>query len=181
MAEALTARHGACVCHAVFAAAGQAHHLDHPPRGMIEDVAVARLHRALVARLGPRGAGEIGAEAGRLTASYLLANRIPRAAQRLLRLLPGRIAAAILVRAVARHAWTFAGSGRFSFRFGDGLTLRLAGGPVCRLLATGEPACHFYAATFQRVFASVLGARTRVSELRCESAGAPACEFSVSW
>ncbi len=181
LAEALTAGHGACVCHRVFAAAGQAHRLDQPPRGMIEDAAVARLHCALVDRLGVAAAAAVGAEAGRLAAEHLLANRIPRPVQRLLRLLPGRISAAILVRVIARQARSFAGSGQFSFRFADGLTLRLAGGPVSRLLTTGAPSCHFYAASFERVFAAMLGPLVRVRELQCEAAGAPACVFSVAW
>jgi len=40
-------------------------------------------------------------------------NRIPRAAQLVLRLLPAAPAGRILAGAIVRNAWTFAGSGRF--------------------------------------------------------------------
>ena len=124
-------------------------------------------------------AAVISREAGRLTGDYLLAHRIPASAQRVLKKLPRRLAARLLVAAIARHAWTFAGSGAFSYSFAPQLVLKLKGSPICRELRTQEPACAYVAATFERVFGEMLG--PALSETECEATGTPACVFVVHW
>lgn len=181
MSEALTIALGADVCREVFSAAGLERHLATPPMKMVDEIDVARLHRALIERLGPNEAAEISREAGRLTGDYLLENRIPAFAQFALSLLPRWLAASILVKAIARHAWTFAGSGEFTYRFTPHLQLRLVGSPICRQLRTQAPVCHYFAATFERVFGEMLGPSLRVVETECEASGAPACLFDVRW
>lgn len=79
---------------------------------MIPEFEALRLHRWLALH-DPAGAYEIAEEAGRRTADYLIARRIPRVAVCLLRRLPPLLAAPLLMRAIDRHAWTFAGAGRF--------------------------------------------------------------------
>lgn len=74
--------------------------------------------------------GWSGPKRGRLTASYLLANRIPKPAQIVLGLLPARIGLKLLLKAIGGHAWTFAGVGTFSDRFGRLLTLAIEGEEV---------------------------------------------------
>ncbi len=181
VAEALTARDGPGACRTVFEAAGLAHHLDAPPTAMVDEADVAALHRALFDVLGAEEAAEVAWEAGRLTGLYLLAHRIPRPAQAILRHLRRPLAARILLKAIARHAWTFAGSGTFAHGFDPGLWLRLDGSPVCRDIRTEAPACHYFAATFETVLAAMLGPRTRVVETDCAAAGAAACVFRVAW
>ncbi len=182
LAEAIACRVGPDVLGAVFREAGVIRHLETPPQAMVPEGDVAALHAALRRAVGASDAAVIGAEAGRRTGDYLLARRIPRGAQTLLRHLPRRLAAAILLRAIAKHAWTFAGSGRFSYRHDrEGVELLVAGGPVCRDIAADGPVCHYYAATFERVFAAMLGPRTRVTETDCEAAGAKACRFRLTW
>ena len=81
MAQALEAGEGHSICLAVFADAGIARYLAEPPTRMLDEQEVARLHRALIDRLGPDRGGDVSWEAGRLTGDYLLANRIPRLVQ----------------------------------------------------------------------------------------------------
>ena len=181
LAQALTTHLGSPQCRRIFELAGVDSYLDKPPLQMVKASDVAALHRALVDSLGYRAAAGISLEAGRLTGDYLLAHRIPQKAQWLLRMLPRALAARILVRAIARHAWTFAGAGTFSYSFQSKLTLRLTNSPVCRNLRSDTPACHYFAGTFERVFGAMLGPRLRVIETECEAAGAQACVFSVSW
>jgi divinyl protochlorophyllide a 8-vinyl-reductase len=181
LAEALNAFEGPTACRAVFADADALAHLDHPPQAMVDDEVVARLHAALHAVCGAQRAARLSREAGRLTGDYLLAHRIPAAAQRVLRLLPRAIAARVLTASIARHAWTFAGGGRFSYAFAPDLVLSLKGAPVARRLVTACPACDYYAATFERVFAAMLGSKTRVSEIACEARGDAGCRFVVSY
>ncbi len=182
LAEAIAADMGEERLAAVFKAAGQTRHLTAPPDAMVDEMDVAALHLALRRTCGPDRAARIAADAGRRTGDYLLARRIPIAAQRVLRRLPRRLAATVLARAIARHAWTFTGSGRFAHRqTREGLELRIEGGPVCRLIEADEPVCAYYAATFERVFGAMLGPATRVVETACEAAGADACRFRLTW
>ncbi|MEJ1159109.1 bacteriochlorophyll 4-vinyl reductase [Prosthecomicrobium sp. N25] len=181
MDEALAALRGPILRDRVFAAAGLSHLVRTPPTAMVDEGDVAGLHRALRAVLGPAEGQRISAEAGQLTGDYLLAHRIPRPARALLRALPRPLAARLLVRAIARHAWTFAGSGSFSFRFAPSLELTIAGSPVCRLVDDGEMACAYSAATFERVFGAILGPRVQVTETACAAAGDPDCRFLVTW
>ena len=177
LAEALADRAAA---ERVFGAAGLRRYLADPPTRMVPDEEVARLHAALRRELGGATAAAIGDRAGRLTADYLLANRIPRAAQRLLGLLPARLALGLLLRAIGQHAWTFAGRGRFSWRReGGDFVLSLAGGPVGRDAKADAPVCAYYAATFERLFQAILRKPVMVVETACEATGAPACEFTV--
>lgn len=181
MAEALSARLGEGRCEDIFASAGLAHYLRNPPTHMIPAEDVTRLHRETVAQIGEERAAAIGGEAGRLTGDYLLANRIPLAAQRMLKLLPRALASRILASAIARHAWTFAGGAAFSYAFVPHLQLRIVGSPICCGLRSEAPACAYYAATFERVFGEMLGPSLRVTEIECEAMGAPACVFEVRW
>jgi divinyl protochlorophyllide a 8-vinyl-reductase len=157
-------------------------HLQHPPAAMVDEGEVIRLHLALRDALGDATAEALGQEAGRRTADYLLAHRIPRPVQWLLRALPARLAAALLLRAIRRHAWTFAGSGRFSATAaGSRVVLSLANNPLCRGLTLDEPGCRYYAGTFERLFQVLVHRQARVVETCCEACGASHCRFEVDW
>ncbi|MGA9600082.1 MAG: bacteriochlorophyll 4-vinyl reductase, partial [Methylocystis sp.] len=97
LAEALRELHGTGICRDVFAATGLERHLETTPTQMVDESDAARLHRALVDVLGFGAATRVAQRAGALTGDYLLARRIPKPAQRLLRLLPRRLAAALLL------------------------------------------------------------------------------------
>jgi divinyl protochlorophyllide a 8-vinyl-reductase len=59
--------------------------------------------------------------------------------------------------------------------------LSIANCPLCRGAVFPEPACAYYAATFERIFREVVATSARVSETECQANGAPACVFEVSW
>jgi divinyl protochlorophyllide a 8-vinyl-reductase len=180
MDEALAALHGPEMRDAVFRRAGLIRHVLSRPAAMVPDEDVARLHRAALDELGYEAAQAAGREAGRRTAAYLLAHRIPRPAQVVLGLLPARLALALLLKAIGRHAWTFAGSGRFMYRTGQVTTLTIEGGPVARHLRCDGPACAFYAETFQTLFRAIVSAEAVVREVECEAAEGTACRFEVT-
>lgn len=181
VAESLPARIGAAATQAVFEAAGLAHYLREPPGSMVDEAEVRRLHEALRRELGWPLARDVAREAGVRTARYLLAHRIPRLVQRILKLLPAPLAARVLLAAIGRHAWTFAGSGAFSARAGRPVVLTIRGNPMCVGLRADAPACDFYAATFEGLFAALVHPRARVVETACTAQGAPACVFEVRW
>jgi divinyl protochlorophyllide a 8-vinyl-reductase len=181
MAQALREIEGDDACVEVFLAARLQRHLEAPPTEMVDEMDVSNLHRAAFLHLGPKRAARVSAEAGRLTGDYLLANRIPAPAQKLLRILPRPLAARLLLAAVSRHAWTFVGSGTFSYSLSPVIRLKIEGAPICHQLRTEEKVCHYFAATFERLFQAIISKDARVEETECESAGAAACLFSVTW
>ncbi len=181
LAAALLAGAGAAGQLEVFERAGLTQYLTAPPERMVDEHAVAALHQALVAACGPAAARAIAADAGRRTGGYLLAHRIPRPAQRLLRWLPADLAARALMAAIRRHAWTFAGSGRLLIASGRPWQLTIEHCPICRQLATGAPACAFYVGALEHLFQALVHPLASVEETQCAAAGAPACRFALAW
>lgn len=116
---------------------------------MIAEVDALRLHRALSMR-DPFEALEIAREAGAGTADYIIANRIPRAAARLLRWLPARLAAPLLMMAIAKHAWTFTGSGHFTHEGGWRFTIDRT--EASDLMMPTDSLFAWYAAVFTRMY-----------------------------
>jgi divinyl protochlorophyllide a 8-vinyl-reductase len=145
---------------------------------MIDERPVARLHREVRRQL-PDLAEAIAWEAGRRTADYILAHRIPAPVRLLLRALPRRPAARLLTGAISRHAWTFSGSGRFEVVSTRPLVFAIHNNPVVRGEHADHCLCHWHAAVFERLFQVLVDSGTRVRETACAGAGAPACRFDV--
>lgn len=152
------------------------------PTTMVEEQEFVALIDALRAEAGAAEAGRILARSGERTAGYLLAHRIPRPAHVVLPLLPPAAGLRVLLRAIAAHAWTFAGTGRFSYAVGRGeAILRLADCPECRGVAAAEPICHYYEQCFQTLLQTLIDRRVRVRETACVACGAEDCTFTVTW
>lgn len=177
MVEALRQVWGAQATRVLLVSLGLDHYADAPPRHMLPQEQVAALHTRLHGMVDAKTFKSITADAGRRTADYLLAHRIPRTVQWVLRRLPDAIAARLLCRAIAKHAWTFAGSGVFSYAWTPRLVFRLAANPLCRQIASDAPVCDYYAATFERIFRVIVNDNWRVHEMQCEANGAAFCEF----
>jgi divinyl protochlorophyllide a 8-vinyl-reductase len=173
LAAALRARHGEGMAARVFADAGLRIRLEDPPAAPVAEADVAALHRALARDLPPEAAAAVAEDAGRRTADYLLAHRIPAPARAALRVLPAPLAARLLLRAVLRHAWTFAGSGRVTVEARPVLAVEIADNP----LAAGP--CHWHAAVFTRLFRALVAPGAVVRETACCADGAPACRFEI--
>lgn len=174
------------------------------PEVMIPEQWFERLVAELRGRTPEDTSREILRAAGRATASYVRQNRIPAPARGLLRILPSRLALPILLRAVSRHAWTFAGRGDFSHADSH---LVLSDPPTCRAASEGHaaPSAHvapgadarsitsgttrgdassgvpggaYYEAAFEGIL-SLAAPDVRVREVACIRAGAPACRFRL--
>jgi divinyl protochlorophyllide a 8-vinyl-reductase len=191
LVEALDGRFGRLKTEAVFRAAGQQEHLATPPDAMVDERSITALYTSLPSQLGFAAAADISAHAGWLTGEYLLAHRIPAAAQRVMQLMPAALAARTLLAAIDRHAWTFAGSGTFERQHVERARsgghsrvhwrLSIANCPICRGAKFSGPACAYYAATFERIFREVVASSAGVVETECQANGAAACVFEVSW
>jgi len=144
---------------------------------MIPEDDAARLHR-LLRREAPGAAPALAAEAGRGTADYILAHRIPKPAQRLLKALPPSLAARLLATAIARHAWTFAGSGQFAAR--DPWRFDIVDNPLVRGETSSVPCCAWHAAVFERLYRVLVARDCRCRETRCGAQpGEGACRFEI--
>lgn len=145
--------------------------------GMIPEQDAARLHRQL--RLEePELAPCLATEAGRLTADYILANRIPKPAQALLRILPARPSAKLLSTAIARHAWTFAGSGSFKVR--TPWSFEITNNPIVRNEHAAQCLCHWHAAVFAQLYRVLVHPNCTCNEVDCLAMGAGhSCSFEL--
>jgi divinyl protochlorophyllide a 8-vinyl-reductase len=181
VAAALAARYGPDAAADVLRGAGLGGYLAAPPAAMVPEAEVVALHSTLRAVLGDGPREEVCRDAGERTADYLLANRIPRPVQTVLKVLPASIASRVLLDAISRHAWTFAGSGRFGAIAGNPVRLSIEGCALCRGAAFDAPGCVYYAATFERLYRVLVSPRAIAREIACEGCGAPACRFEVAW
>jgi divinyl protochlorophyllide a 8-vinyl-reductase len=181
LVEALDAFEGRAVTTRLFSLAGVENYIGHPPTGMVHEGEVTALHKQLRAGLSSQRAASISWIAGLRTADYLLENRIPKLIQRLLKLLPNPIAARLLLKAIGRHAWTFVGSGQFSWKAGRVVTLTFDDCPLCRGSSSSSPCCQYYAAVFEHLFRVLIKSDSRVTETECIASGAEACRFEVRW
>ncbi|GIT92433.1 bacteriochlorophyll synthase 23 kDa chain [Jannaschia pagri] len=143
---------------------------------MIPETLAASLHRVIRQEL-PQVAPQIGTEAGIATANYILARRIPKLAQGVLRCLPPGASAALLSRAISKHAWTFAGTG--SFRVVTPWVFEIHDNPLIRGEADGAPMCHWHTAVFARLYQALVSSRTVCQEVVCGAQGGGVCRFEL--
>jgi divinyl protochlorophyllide a 8-vinyl-reductase len=106
-------------------------------------------------------------------------HRIPGAARRALMALPASLAAPLLARAIARNAWTFAGSGAFEMVSTRPPVFLIRDNPVVRGEVSRTPLCHWHAAVFQRLFGALVHPGYRAHETECCAMGAGACRFEL--
>lgn len=144
---------------------------------MIPEQDAARLHRQLRFE-EPELAPCLAAEAGRLTADYILANRIPKPVQMLLRVLPARPSAKLLSTAIARHAWTFAGSGRFEVQ--TPWSFEIIDNPIVCNDHCPHCICHWHAAVFAQLYRVLVHPKCTCHETDCLAMGAGhSCKFEL--
>ncbi|WP_448578014.1 bacteriochlorophyll 4-vinyl reductase [Thermaurantiacus sp.] len=160
-----------------FRRSGHAVWFDRPPQDMLDEADVAAVHEALWCEAPADVARALVVEAGRRTADYVIENRIPPAARQLLEALPAALAEPLLLKAIARHAWTFAGSGEF-LPVRDGLArFTIRANPLASPRA-GH--CLWHESVFTRMWQRLVTPRVLVEELSCCGQGAPSCRFRVA-
>jgi divinyl protochlorophyllide a 8-vinyl-reductase len=165
----------------IFSEAAASNWLAHPPTAMVDERPVAAIHQTVRRLLPPQQAAEILDDAGRRTADYILANRIPKLAQAVLKILPAPLAARMLTKAISAHSWTFAGSGKFSAQVGKTVTFEIANNPLCAGEHADHQVCVWHAAVFQRLFQVLVSPYTRVTETTCGARGDDCCRFKADW
>ena len=159
----------------VFAAAGLSHLLTNRPGAMIDEALPKALFVALFATRPREEALHIAHRAGELTGDYILKHRIPGPVRTLLRLLPPRLAAPLLLTAIHKHAWTFAGSGLCSVTPGRPSRIEILANPLAM------PECAWHVGVFEVLFASLVSPAVRIGhDHGPKLAGAP-CRFEIAF
>lgn len=158
LAQAVRDEHGEPAARHLFARAGLSDYMTTPPTHMVPQSHVQRLFAELTSM--PDAGQMLLADAGRRTARYLLAHRIPAFARVLLPRMPRNLAMRLLLRAIRAHAWTFAGSGR----------LRIVAGPAPALEISDNPLPpSWHAAVFETLLRALVDPTVQV---RWRNAGA---------
>lgn len=150
------------------------------PADLVAADAVNALNSVLIDTLDKAESAAVLAEAGALTADYILANRIPGPAQLALKILPAQLALRLLLKAITRNAWTFAGSATVTSGAdwrGQGW-IAISNNPICTGKA-GLDCCIWHEAVFKRLFATLVSPRVSVTETQCCGRGDPACHFAI--
>ena len=166
---------------ALLRQAGLEAYLVAPPQRMVPASEVARLHQVLHQQLGSQRAAAVLRCAGERTGAYVLAHRIPALARFVLRRLPPRMAGRMLVLAIRRHAWTFAGSAAFHATGMRPVVFTLTGCPLCLGAIGTLPRCDFYAGCFETLFRALVHDQASATETSCAATGADACRFELRW
>jgi divinyl protochlorophyllide a 8-vinyl-reductase len=94
---------------------GQGYLIGNLPSEMVEESKFHSLVAALHKEIGEEATSLILKESGERTAQYLLRVRIPGPFQTIVKLLPAGLAFKLFLFAISKNAWTFAGSGEFSY------------------------------------------------------------------
>lgn len=171
--EALEAQGGPGLARRIFAEAGLAAALDTPPDEMVPAEEARALHMAILHGLPPETARRVTCEAGRLTGEYILAHRIPPRARKALRVMPASLAGPILLSAIRRHSWTFAGEAEVRTRRGNPMVMEIFANPLA------QPGCPWHIAVLETLFRNLVSAFVWVEHRACCAEGAPACRFDI--
>lgn len=160
---------------AIFEQAGLGTLADDRLRDLVDVGQVNALNQAIGQRLRPQVAHAVLRRAGELTGAYVLENRIPKPAHRLLKALPRAIAQRLLMKAIARNAWTFAGQARVETG-ADWILIHA--NPICQG-PLGFSRCEWHMAVFSRLFETLVDPRIRICETHCIGQGSEGCRFTV--
>ncbi|MEM6489500.1 MAG: bacteriochlorophyll 4-vinyl reductase [Pseudomonadota bacterium] len=173
LGEAMRALAGETAARALYHEAGCPGLLDAPPDAMIDQRVPAALFAALWRTHAPEDAYAIAADAGRRVADYVIANRMPAPARLLLGALPRSTATNLLLGAIARHAWTFAGTGRCRVETRPTRLISISDNPLAM------PHGIWHAAVFGRLIDRLAAPGARIAHRACCREGAPVCTFEV--
>ncbi|MEL6921603.1 MAG: bacteriochlorophyll 4-vinyl reductase, partial [Pseudomonadota bacterium] len=143
---------------------------------MVDAGCVNALNRAVLAEFGCDRATSIARDAGHRTGRYILEHRIPNLAQSALVRLPKRLAVRLLLKAIEKNAWTFAGSARVEVG-ADWIAIH--DNPVC-MGRLGYAGCVWHEAVLATLFSRIAGRGVASRETHCVGSGNPYCRFEIT-
>lgn len=174
-AAALEAAYGKKEAEAILNRAGQGHWIGNLPSEMTEESKFHTLVSALEKEIGEKKTAEILEDSGRRTAAYLMRVRIPGFFQKILIPLPPALSFRLLLFAISKNAWTFAGSGEFSYSSGKQ--------PVITVKVTypGKSVVgNFYLGTFETLLEELVNPRTSIKASIRKDRGSILCTYTCT-
>jgi divinyl protochlorophyllide a 8-vinyl-reductase len=162
---ALEAVYGKTKSEAMLRKIGQGYLIGNLPNEMVEEAKFHSLVIALQKEIGESATSGILKESGERTARYLLKVRIPGIFQQLVKILPARPAFKLLFFAISKNAWTFAGSGEFSYSMNrpPDITVKVT-------FPTQPVVGNFYLGTFTALLQELVNPLTRIkADIRKEN------------
>jgi len=163
-ARALEARLGLAEARRLLGLAGMGELVVRDPLDMRDEREFFRLVSFLEAALSRREVIAVLHDAGLRTGAYVLANRVPGGVRLGLRVLPRALRLRLTLAAMASHAWTFAGSGRFAFETRPHPTLRLVHGQPALTVPDPAPLHAFYRGAFEVLLRALVASGTELEE-----------------
>jgi divinyl protochlorophyllide a 8-vinyl-reductase len=154
---------------------GQEHLITALPTEMVDEAEFHALVKMLVVQTAETQAAQILQDAGQRTARYLLAHRIPKFFQHLVGWLPHRPGLALLLWAISLNAWTFVGSGTFSYAMSRPPTIHIS---VTH--PSVSPVAHFYGGTFAHLVQVLIDEHLTLQTSTTEHAGTIDCVYTVT-
>ncbi|NTV98041.1 MAG: bacteriochlorophyll 4-vinyl reductase [Chlorobiaceae bacterium] len=154
---ALEAAYGKREAEAILRRAGQGEWIGNLPSEMTDESKFHSLAVALLKEIGEQKTAAVLEDSGRRTAAYLLRVRIPGLFQKILMPLPPGLAFRMLLFAISKNAWTFAGSGEFSYSADKK--------PVISVKVTypSQPVVgNFYLGTFETLLEELVNPKTAI-------------------
>jgi len=156
--NALEASMGKEKTEALLRSIGQDHFIGNLPTDMTDESKFHALVTALDTEIGARETAAILEESGSRTAEYLLRVRIPGLFQKLLKLLPAGAAFSLLFFAISKNAWTFAGSGEFTYSTGKNPVINL------KVLHPSRPSVgSFFLGTFTHLIHELVNTKATIT------------------
>jgi divinyl protochlorophyllide a 8-vinyl-reductase len=130
--------------------------------------------KSLLSDQGKEMAAEILQDSGERTAVYLLKNRIPGFFQTIVKPLPNKLGLKMLLFAISKNAWTFAGSGEFSYNIGEASYIKVI------VTHPSEPVVsNFYFGTFKRLLGELISANIRLELETLEAGECIECTYHI--
>lgn len=147
-------------------------------QSMIPETDAARLHHQLRVE-EPEMASVLSGYAGIGTGQYILEHRIPAPAQLLLKALPRALSARFLSEAIAKHAWTFVGSG--ALHVASPWAFEIKDNPLIRGETSETCLCDWHASVFATLYQTLVTRRARCVEVSCGAQErSDRCRFEIS-
>ncbi len=164
---------GELLAHKVLEAAGLRYVLDQKLQEMVPQNLFLGLVRAIEDTLPRSQVDLVAVTSGRKTGSVLLEQYIPDMAQKLLHTLPPHVAGPLLLHALEKHSWTFAGSAKVHYEAGPPLQLVIENNPMAVW------GCLWQCALLEAVFRSLISADARVWHMACCAEHKPSCVYMI--
>ena len=162
---ALDATYGKAKAEIMLRKIGQGYLVGNLPKEMVEEAKFHTLVGALQKEIGETATSRILQESGERTARYLLKVRIPGIFQKFIKVLPPRPAFKLFLFAISKNAWTFAGSGKFSYTMSRPPEIT-----VIVTYPTHPVVGNFYLGTFTALLQELVNPKTRIkADIRQES------------